>query len=921
MRIFVTISIVLACLNATAQVRVAQDELPEKSSPATQDAEEIEFDTEFLDPSMVRGFDKMNLKKALASPAGVFGVEVSVNGRSIESMQVLFKEVQGLESARPCWSQANLKKLKLKTKVLSAAGLDLLSNNSVASAAKTPEKSNCLFINEIVDSATEKYNRNELVIELSIPQAAIAKEGVDVGLLDLSQGENVAFANYSASAYQLMSPLANQSSQFLSLNAGINLVPWQIRRSITFSKSADTDAVVNYGDFIIKRTLIDWKATLMLGTLSSQSQNLGGVSARGLRLSSEEQLMPPEERVYNPTVKGIARSNSRVQLKQNGKLFLEQNVPPGLFEFDDLRPPSNVGDIEVIVTDASGGQEQFYLPYSNIGNRLNPGSFRYSLMVGQYPVPEGAPIYLAQGGIRYGWNEVFTPELDYFLSEKYVAGATGFVLQNTLGSQYGSIAISNLDGPNSASGYSVRFGMNGNLGPALRLGFQRAQQSENYVDPSSALNYLSAFSSRSSMPTSSNALTASANVPSIGSFNLSYSSQDIGAQANASQNLGIGYSRGFTWFNVYANINQSTNNLSGNTATTRLNANIGLSIPLKIGFGGARITTSTSATEGSAPSHNIGYNGRWDENTNYGLSYGVRGSESNASFGADSSHPLGTSNVGVSQSSAGSTQLNIGNTGAVVLYRGGFLAGPSVGETFGILEVPGGENVRAQGERSRVNSNGIGLISNLNAFSANQIYLDLEKSNLDLELDSTVADVAPVSGSVVRVPFKSRVGLPLLLTFTRTHEIPIPMGAELLSSTGDSIGLTGHNNWALARVSQPSGTLTAKWGDKSDQSCKATFALNPNRPSTEASDETAIILVCKTTTAIPMGSEIVDSSGDEIAVTGQGGRALVRVKEQVGTLKVQWGVKANEFCEADYHLERNAKPNSNGLIAMHVQCR
>lgn len=894
------------------------DEDPDlKASNQSQNADDLEFNTDFLDPNLFRGLDKSKLNKVLGTPEGSFNVEVRLNSSKIDDMQILFKRRADEGEIRACLSAANIKMLKIKSKSLTAKAADFLAHAADVGGQGKALAGPCLLIDEVVEGSTEKYDSGELRLDLTVPQAALAKAGSATGPLDLTFGENAIFANYLASGFQLFSPNQNQSSQFLSLNGGINLVPWQIRRTINVSRSGDSDLVVNYGDYLVKRTFVDWKTTLTLGNLNSQSQNLGGVTAHGLRLSSEEQLMPLEERVYNPAVRGVARTNARVQLKQNGVVFSEQNVPPGPFEFDDLRPPSSVGDIEVTVTDASGGQDKFYLPYSNVGRKLNPGSFRYSLMLGQYPGAQGTNIFLAQGSLRYGWNDAFTPEIDFFISPNHLAAASGFVLDNFLGTQFGTFAVSKTMYPVNVSGYNGRFGLSYNIGQSLRLNYQRSQQSESYLDPSSALSYQIAQGYKSLGAIASNALMVSTNIPLIGTFSLSYSAQDIGAQTNVNQNISLGYSRGFPWFSIYGSVNQSVNNFGVSAGSPVLSANMGLTIPLQKG---GRLAASASAREGSTNAQNIGYNGRWGENANYGLSYGSQGSASSASMGADFSHALGISNFGLSQSSSGTTQLNVGNSGAIVLHRKGVLMGPSVGETFGIVEVEGGENVQVQGQQGQLNRDGFGLVSWLSPYAENQVLLNLEKSNLDLELESSVASVAPVNGSVVRLAYKSRVGRPLLLTFTREENTSIPMGADLINDEGEVIGVSGRNHWAIARVRLPNGFLTAKWGDKPAQSCKAKYTLNLDRPEIGSNGEMPILLSCKSQLPIPIGSEIFDSSGAEIAITGQGGRALVRVKEDVGVLKVQWGVRPSEFCQSPYAIESNTKVNSNGFIPMQLQC-
>ena len=135
---------------------------------------------------------------------------------------------------------------------------------------------------------------------------------------------------------------------------------------------------------MVKRPLIDMKANLALGDTATNSPIIGSTPIRGVRLSSEEALMPEEERGYRPVIKGVARTNARVRVSQNNAVFFEQTVPPGPFEFDDINPIASVGNLQVVIAEADGSQQTFVVPYSPSMGALNPGSFRYSVATGLY---------------------------------------------------------------------------------------------------------------------------------------------------------------------------------------------------------------------------------------------------------------------------------------------------------------------------------------------------------------------------------------------------------------------------------------------------------------------------------------------------------------------------------------------------------
>ncbi len=63
---------------------------------------------------------------------------------------------------------------------------------------------------------------------------------------------------------------------------------------------------------------------------------------------------------YAPVVHGIAHTNARVVITQNGNTILETTVSPGAFEINDLYATGYGGDLHVTVYEADGSQEQLH---------------------------------------------------------------------------------------------------------------------------------------------------------------------------------------------------------------------------------------------------------------------------------------------------------------------------------------------------------------------------------------------------------------------------------------------------------------------------------------------------------------------------------------------------------------------------------
>ncbi len=107
------------------------------------------------------------------------------------------------------------------------------------------------------------------------------------------------------------------------------------------------------------------------------------VQFRGGQLASEDDILPDSMKGYSPVVRGIARTNAQIIIRQNGYVIYQSYVPPGAFEISDLYPTGGSGDLNVNVREA--GQEQhFVVPYAVVPVLQREGRFKYSLTSGKY---------------------------------------------------------------------------------------------------------------------------------------------------------------------------------------------------------------------------------------------------------------------------------------------------------------------------------------------------------------------------------------------------------------------------------------------------------------------------------------------------------------------------------------------------------
>ncbi|MGD7678760.1 fimbria/pilus outer membrane usher protein [Salmonella enterica] len=74
------------------------------------------------------------------------------------------------------------------------------------------------------------------------------------------------------------------------------------------------------------------KSKLTVGDKYTSADLFDSVPFRGFSLNKDESMIPFSQRTYYPTIRGIAKTNATVEVRQNGYLIYSTSVPPGQFE-------------------------------------------------------------------------------------------------------------------------------------------------------------------------------------------------------------------------------------------------------------------------------------------------------------------------------------------------------------------------------------------------------------------------------------------------------------------------------------------------------------------------------------------------------------------------------------------------------------
>lgn len=85
----------------------------------------------------------------------------------------------------------------------------------------------------------------------------------------------------------------------------------------------------------------------------------------GVSLISDDNMLPPNLRGYAPEVTGIAKTNAKVIISQQGRVLYETSVASGPFRIQDINEAVS-GELNVRVEEQDGGVQEFVVNTANI---------------------------------------------------------------------------------------------------------------------------------------------------------------------------------------------------------------------------------------------------------------------------------------------------------------------------------------------------------------------------------------------------------------------------------------------------------------------------------------------------------------------------------------------------------------------------
>ncbi|QXT42551.1 fimbria/pilus outer membrane usher protein [Serratia fonticola] len=796
-------------------------------------AKNLEFDASFLNVDDEKSVDLSRFANGSSALPGVYKTTLYVNDQPISNVDIEFK-TRADKTVYPCLTPDIIKNIAFNYDKLPAGFL---------SQQKAGDQ--CLDLQHKLPEAQVNFDSNEQRLDIVIPQVYMlntARGTVSPELWD--SGIASAQLGYNVNGYTSESHGETFSSLFAGLNAGLNLGAWYLRHNGSYTQMDNGPSQYSSINTYLQRDIPALKARALVGQSNTTGDLFDTIPFSGVQLSTDERMLPESLRGYAPDIRGIARTNARVTVRQGSQVLYETTVTPGEFLINDLYPTGYGGDLLVTVRESDGTEQTFTVPYSSVAQLLRPGSSRYSITGGEVRsdnLREKTALY--QATYQRGLTNRITGYGGMQLNQDYYALQLGAAVGTPIGAVAFDVTQAHAQLPNGTDGadsslsgqsYQVSYSKlisetNSNLSLAAHrfstdgyMDFMTAMQTRDAVAQGHSPDSIWRAKNRLT-------LTAGQGLPdNWGQLYVSGSLQNYWNRDGSEKQYQMGYNNRYKSLSYGLSANRSLSSLG----TSQTNYLLSFSVPLgrddqthtpqlrmdlshdSSGRYGQQATVS-----GSAGAENQFSYGATAMNANQGM--GSSGSLS-GNYRSPATALSGTVGTGKGYRSA-----SAGMNGTVIAHSGGVSFTPYTADTFALVEAKGAEGASVSSYPGvKIDSHGYAIVPYLNPYQMNDISIDPKGTASDVELDNTSQKVAPYSGAVVKVKYNTKRGTPLLINATYQGD-PVPFGADILDSKGNNVGSVGQGGQLYARVVEDKGQLRVKWGEGSAMQCTVSYILMP----------------------------------------------------------------------------------------------
>ncbi|HHQ4310377.1 TPA: outer membrane usher protein [Serratia fonticola] len=775
-------------------------------------AEEIQFNTDVLDVNDRQNIDLSQFSRGGYIMPGTYGMVVHINKNDLPEQQIPFYVPEDAPNdSRACVSRAVVAQLGLKEGIMQ----DL----------RWWHQGECLDENSLKGMEV-RGDLSSSALYLNIPQAYLEytadnwdppsrwDDGIPGLLLD-----------YNLNTRTQKQLKQGASSYNLSGNgtAGANLGSWRLRADWQANinhqtgSGRPTDKQLEWSRYYAYRAIPALRSKLTMGENYLDSGMFDSFRFSGVSLVSDDNMLPPNLRGYAPEVVGVAKTNAKVVISQQGRVLHETTVASGPFRIQDINDAVS-GELEVRVEEQDGSEQTFTVNTASIPYLTRPGSVRFKLAVGKpsdWQHHSRGPLFGTgefSWGVSNGWS----------LYGGALAGGDYNALSIGLGRDLMVLGALSFDATESRARLPQGSG-------TFSGGSYRLSYSKNFDEYDSQVTFAGyRFSERNFMSMSEyldaryyGTRTGNGKEMYTITFNKHFRDWGLSSYVNyshetywdrpANDRYNLTLSRYFDvgrLRNLSLSLSAYRNQYNG---TKDDGAYLSLSLP----WGNKSTVSYDTTVNRKDTTHRVGYFARVDEHNNYQLNVGSSRSGVNLSGYYNHEGDIARMSANASYQQNNYSAFGMSLQGGMTMtaeggaaHRNGMPGGTRMLiDTKGVPDVP----VRGYGSTSRTNVWGKAVISDVNSYYRNNASIDLNQLGDSAEATKSVVQATLTEGAIGYRQFDVIAGEKAMAVIKLADGSEPPFGATVLNARKQETGIVNDGGSVYLSGIKADATMTVQW--------------------------------------------------------------------------------------------------------------
>ncbi|MBP1133082.1 outer membrane usher protein [Serratia sp. PL17] len=721
-------------------------------------------------------------------------------------------------------------------------------------------------LTSLIPQSRIQFDFTQLRLALSIPQIAMQPDSqgnVDPAKWD--HGIPALLLNYNLNGGrnwqdgQSGTGKSEQSSLFALLSGGINLDAWRLRSNMSWTRntreqegqSGSSEQHTQFSNTYLMRDIHALRAEILAGESSTSSDVFDSIPFRGMKLSSTDDMLPYNQRGFAPVVEGIAQSNARVTVSQNGNVIYQTYVAPGPFSFSNLNQTGQGGELTVTVTEADGTVHTQTQAIASLPVMRRAGSLKYELTAGRYD--GGVTVGSRKAGFISG-TAIYGLPWDITLygggllaGDDYssVAAGAGASL-GPLGALSADVTTSSAklhtqDNRQKGNSYRIRYAKNLlSTGSSVDLATYRYSTRNFYSFAD--FNNMGYQLNEDQAPwtlarqRSNVQLRLSQQLGGFGAVYLSAARNDYWGSKQVMNTLSAGYSSNYRGISYGLTYSVDRTKGDGNWPE---NKQLFFNVQVPLDLFSSSLSSANAYANYQATHDNrgrvqqqAGINGNvLDSRLSYSVMQGWSNNpqdKNTSTMNLGYQGSKGIANAGYSYSNT-SRSLNMGASGAVIAHQDGVTLSQMLGNSVAIVSAPGAEGTHLTTGNAVTDSRGFAVMPYLSSYQANTISLNPSTLPDDVDITQSSTTLYPTKGAVVMAKFATKVGFQVLMTLQQRSGTPVPFGAIAAvnheDKSDENTGIVGDAGQVYLSGLPEQGSLQVKWGQDASRQCRVTYNL------------------------------------------------------------------------------------------------